>query len=204
MGGGAASGGASVVAVVGGADSTNVPRDTVRYATVSDTGTVGVWSSTTVLPAPRAFAAAAIATPANSPVTGSSYLYVLGGDSTASGKPVATVYVGTLSSTGAVTGWTTTTPLPAAVHSLGAVIFDGTVYVAGGSGSGNAPVATVYSAPIQASGMLGAWQTLTSLPSARSYFAFGLSGTFLYALGGDNSTVTPNDSTLSAGALAQA
>src|SRR5213076_178806 len=52
-------------------------------------------------------------------------------------------------------GWGTTTSLPAAVHSPGAVIFNGTVYVAGGSGSGNAPVATVYRAVIQSDGMLG-------------------------------------------------
>jgi hypothetical protein len=49
--------------------------------------------------------------------------------------------------------------------------------------------------------MLGAWQALTSLPSTRSYFGLGVNGTFLYALGGDNGTVTPNDSSLSAGAL---
>jgi hypothetical protein len=120
---------------------------------------------------------------------------VLGGDSTASGKPVATVYRGTLATSGAVTGWSTTTALPAAVHSLAAVIFNGSVYVAGGSGNGNAPVATAYRAAIQSDGTLGAWQTLASLPFARSYFGFGVNGTFLYAFGGDSGTVTPNDST---------
>jgi hypothetical protein len=191
----------SVVYVVGGADSTDTPRDSVLYATVSNTGTLGAWTKATVLPAHVAYAAAVVATPSNSPVTGSSYLYVIGGDSTASGKPVATVYIGILSAGGAVTGWGTTSSLPAAVHSLGAVIFNGAVYVAGGSGSGNAPVATVYRAVIQSDGMLGAWQTLRSLPFARSYFGFGINGTSLYALGGDSGTVTPNDSSLSAKAI---
>src|SRR5579859_1902906 len=187
----------SVVYVVGGGkDSTNAPRDSVLYATVSSTGTVGAWTKTTVLPAPVAFAAALVATPANSPVTGSSYLYVIGGDSTASGKPVATVYLGTLSATGAVTGWATTTALPAPVHSVGAAIFNGNVYVAGGSGTGNAPVATVYRAAINSDGTLGAWQALTALPFARSYFGFGVNGTFLYALGGDSAAVSPNDSSV--------
>ena len=186
----------SVVYVVGGADSTNTPRDSVLYATVSNTGTVGAWTRTTALSVPIAFAAALVATPTNSPVTGSSYLYVLGGDSTASGKPVATVYVGTLNASGTVSAWTTTTALPVPLHSLGAVIFNGNVYVAGGSGSGNAPVATVYRAAIASNGGLGAWQALTSLPFARSYFGFGVNGTFLYAFGGDSATVTPNDSTL--------
>ncbi len=191
----------SVVYVAGGADSTDVPRDSVLYATVSNTGSVGAWTKTTVLPAPVAFAAAVVATPTNSQVTGSSYLYVIGGDSTASGKPVATVRVGTLSATGAVTAWSTTTALPAALHSAGAVIFNGSVYVAGGSTSGNVPVATVFRAAIMSDGTLGAWQALASLPFARSYFGFGVNGTFLYALGGDSGAVTPNDSSLSAKAI---
>jgi len=183
----------SAVYVVGGADSTNTPRDSVLYATVSGTGALGAWTKTTVLPTPVAFAAAIVVTPANAPVT-TSYLLVLGGDSTASGKPVATVYRGTLSGTGAVTGWSATTALNAPAHSLGAVVFNGSVYVAGGSGTGNAPVATVYRAPINSDGTLGAWSPQTSLPFARSYFAFGVNGTFLYAFGGDSSSVTPNDS----------
>ncbi len=191
----------SVVYVAGGADSTDVPRDSVLYATVSNTGSVGAWTKTTVLPAPVAFAAAVVATPTNSQVTGSSYLYLIGGDSTASGKPVATVRVGTLSATGAVTAWSTTTALPAALHSAGAVIFNGSVYVAGGSASGNVPVATVFRAAIMSDGTLGAWQALASLPFARSYFGFGVNGTFLYALGGDSGSVTPNDSSLSAKAI---
>src|SRR5437660_1278849 len=115
--------------------------------------------------------------------------------------PATTAYIGILSAGGAVTGWGTTTSLPAAGHSLGAVIFNGTVYVAGGSGSGNAAVATVYRAVIQSDGMLGNWQALPSLPFARSYFGFGINGTSLYALGGDSGTVTPNDSSLSAKAI---
>jgi hypothetical protein len=183
----------SVVYVVGGADSTSAPRDSVLYATVSNTGALSSWTNTTVLPAPLAFAAAVVVTPANAPVT-SAYVLLLGGDSTASGKPVATVYRGTLSASGAVTGWGTTTALPASLHSLGAVIFNGSVYIAGGSGTGNAPVASVYRAPINSDGTLGAWVPLASLPFARSYFGFGVNGTFLYAFGGDSSSVTPNDS----------
>jgi hypothetical protein len=183
----------SVVYVIGGADNTNTPRNGVLYATVSSSGAVGSWSTTAGLPAPVAFAAAVVVSPANAPVT-NTYLVVLGGDSAASGKPVATVYLGALGTTGAVTGWSTTTALPAPVHSLGAVVFNGSVYIAGGSGPGNTPVATVYRAAIKSDGTLGAWGALTSLPFARSYFGFGVNGTFLYAFGGDSSSVTPNDS----------
>lgn len=191
----------SVVWVVGGADSSNVPRDTVLYATVTSTGALGNWTVTHTLPAPVAFAATVVATPFNSPVTSTSYLYVLGGDSTAGGKPIATVYVGTLNAAGAVTQWSTTSALPAPVHSLGAVIFNGDVYVAGGSGVGNVPVKTAYRAAIHSDGTLGAWQPLASLPFGRSHFGFGLNGLFLYVLGGDSAAVTPNDSSLSPAAI---
>ncbi len=191
----------SFVYVAGGADSTNAPRSTILYAAASASGALGAWTSTTALPAPGGFAAAVVATPFNAAVSGSGYLYVIGGDSTASGKPVATVYKGTLDATGAVTGWTTTAALPAALHSVGAVVFNGSVYVAGGSGSGNVPVATAYRAVIGSTGDLGAWQSLTSLPFKRSYFGFGVNGTFLYVAGGDSGTVTPNDSSTSATAL---
>ena len=144
----------SVVYATGGADSTNAPRDSVLYATVSTTGALGAWTKTTVLPTNAAFAAV-VATPEDSPVTGASYLYIIGGDSTAGGNPVATVYRGTLGATGTVTGWTTTTALPAPIHSAGAVIFNGNVYVVGGSGSGNAPVAAVYRSAINSDGTLG-------------------------------------------------
>jgi hypothetical protein len=193
---------ASVVYVVGGADSTNAPRDSVLYAAVSATGALGTWTPTTILPGARAFAAAVVATPANSRVmTGTSYLYVLGGTTTASGTPVSTVYVGTLNASGGVTGWTTTTPLPVSVHSLGAVIFNGNVYFAGGSAGANAPSKIICRAPIQGNGMLGAWNPEPDLPFARSHFGVGLNGTFLYAFGGDGGTITPNDSSLSASAI---
>src|SRR2546422_8219487 len=113
----------SVVYVVAGADSTDTPRDSVLYATVSNTGTLGAWTKSAVLPARLAYAAAVVATPSNSPVTGSSYLYVIGGDSTASGAPVATVYLGTVSATGAITSGATTTSLTAPVASVRAGSF---------------------------------------------------------------------------------
>src|SRR2546430_69731 len=166
----------------------------VLFGTVPATiASAGDWSNTAVLPAAVAFAAAVVVSPANAPVT-SAYLLVLGGDSTASGKPVATVYLGILGASGAVTGWSTTSALPAPVHSLGAVVFNGSVYIARGSAAGNTPTATLHRTPINSDGTLGAWAPLTSLPFARSYLGFGVNGTFLYAFGGDSSALTPNDS----------
>lgn len=192
-------GGASpqnVVYVTGGADSTYAPRSTAYYTTIQANGQLNAWTSTAALPGAVAFHASVVATPANSRVKGAGFIYVLGGATAASGTPSAAIYRGALDSlTGAITGWTTlATGLPAAAHSLGAVIFRGDLYVAGGSGAGNTPVASVYRARIDSTGALGAWQTEPALPFGRSYHGFGQFGEYLYAFGGDSAVVTPNDS----------
>jgi hypothetical protein len=51
-----------VVYVVGGADSTRVPRSVVYYATVGTTGTLSGWTATAPLPAARAFSQAVVPT----------------------------------------------------------------------------------------------------------------------------------------------
>jgi len=187
----------SMVYVIGGADSTNVPRSTVYSGTVGASGAISAWNNAgSTLPTPLAFSAAVIATPANSPVASGAFLYVLGGASAADGTPVAGVAVASIGVNGALGAFAATTALPVAMRSAGAVIFNGSVYVAGGAGAGNAPLAAVYRAAIHADGSLGNWQTLAALPFARSHFAFGLNGTHLYALGGDSGTTTPNDSVL--------
>lgn len=186
----------NLVYVTGGADSTYAPRTTVYVAPVLSAGQLGTWTAATPLPAARAFHAAVVATPSNSTVTGPGYLYVLGGDSTAAGAPVSTVYKATLDPTGAVTAWAPTTSLPMPLHSLGAVIFNGNVYVAGGSTTGNVPVAAVYRAPISPTGDLGPWVALTALPFKRSYCGLVNFGLYLYVFGGDSGTVTPNDSSI--------
>jgi len=80
-----------VIYVVGGADSTRVPRTTVYYAIVGTTGTLGSWTATAALPAARAFSQAVVATAGNSNVSGAGYLYVLGGATDSAGSPSATI-----------------------------------------------------------------------------------------------------------------
>src|SRR5262249_58146229 len=114
----------------------------------------------TALPAARGFAAAVVANPFNSKVGGNGTIYVLGGLDNA-GAATSTVYQaslngdGSIPAAGAAGTWATTTALPQALSALGAVIFHGRIYVAGGSDSSGNPVAKVYSAPIHADGSLG-------------------------------------------------
>jgi hypothetical protein len=145
---------------------------------VGNTGTLGVW------------------TPANSRISAAGYLYVLGGATDAGGTPTTVLSRGTLAADGSVASWTSDTPLPAALHSLRAVVFNGDLYLVGGSGLGNVPVASVYRSRIGSTGSLGAWRPLVSLPSPHSYFGVGQLGGYPYAFGGDSGTVAPNGAKL--------
>lgn len=192
---------ANVVYVTGGADSTRSPRSDVMFAPIQANGQLGAWTSTAALPSPVAFHASVVATAFNSRVktTGAGYIYVLGGENDSTGVPTATIYRGALATDGTVSAWTTAGQLPVALHSLGAVIFRGDLYIAGGSTTGNAPSNAVYRARIDSLGVLGSWQAQPSLPSKRSYSALLQFGGALYTVGGDSSAATPNDSSVTGG-----
>ncbi len=178
----------------GGASNDSVPRTAVNVATIQSNGTLGSWTTTlTALPAGRAFHRSVAATPFNSKVKGSGYLYALGGIETKGGAPTTTVYRAQLNNDGTIGAWSTMTALPAPLHSLGAVVFRSAIYVAGGATTGNAPVATVYRARIDTLGALGSWETMGALPSARAYHGFATFGGYLYAVGGETGTVDPNN-----------
>ena len=184
------------VYTVGGAGSGGTPVTTVNYAPVGMTGTIGAWNPTTALPTGVTSAGTVVATHANSAVLSpTGYLYVLGGATSSSGASTALVYRATINANGTIGPWTAATALPAALHAFGATIQYGSLYVAGGANSGNAPQTAVYRSPIQQDGSLGSWRTeVFPLPAPRARLGFGASGLYLYVVGGDGSAVTPNDS----------
>ena len=188
------------VYVTGGADSTNAPRTSVWSASVLAGGQIGAWTTTSPLPAGRAFHASVVATPFNSRVKGTGFLYVLGGATDAAGTPAGEIYRAPLAADGSVGAWETLGTLPAALHSMNAVIFRGEIYVAGGSTTGNAPVATVYRARLDSLGAIGAWQTLAPLPSARTYHGLTQFGGYLYVFGGESAALLPNDASTASSA----
>jgi len=197
-------GGTRVVYVVGGADSTDAPNNTVLMATSPATGPLTAWSAATNTGLPAvAFHSAVVAVPSNSAVNSQGYLLVLGGVTSASGASTNAIWRGALNSDGTISSWAhgASDTLPAALHSFGAVIFYGHLYVLGGAKSDNTPVATVYRAVIQPNGQLGAWNAETALPYARSHFGVGQFNGVLYVAGGDSGKVTPNDSSLTTSAV---
>jgi hypothetical protein len=185
-----------VIYSIGGADNNGAPVSTVYRATIG--AGVGAWTATTPLPGTVAFHAAVVATPANSRITSTGFLYVIGGATDIAGSPSPTIYRGTLALDGSVSAWTTVSPLPVPLYSAGAVIFHGDLYLFGGATTGNTPVATVYRARLNTAGGLGAWQPQPSLPYRRAHFGFGTFGSYLYTFGGDSGVVMPHSGTQSA------
>lgn len=182
-----------------GASNDSVPRTAVNVATIQSNGTLGNWTTTlTALPAGRAFHRSVAATPFNSKVKGSGYLYVLGGIETKGGAPTTTVSRAQLNNDGTIGAWSAMTALPAPLHSVGAVVFRSAIYVAGGATTGNVPVSTVYRARIDTLGVLGAWETMSALPSARAYHGSATFGGYLYTVGGEAGTLDPNDANYTA------
>jgi hypothetical protein len=190
----------NVVYVTGGADSTSAPQASVWSASILGTGQIGTWTNQSALPAGRAFHASVVATPFNSRVKGPGFLYVLGGATDATGAPTNTIYRVPVMADGGLGAWEALGSLPAALHSIDAVIFRGEIYVAGGSTTGNAPVATVYRSRLDSLGALGPWQTMTALPSARAYHGFAQFGGYLYVFGGESAAVAPNDASIATSA----
>jgi len=184
-----------VVYVIGGADDADSPQAAVHYAAVGAGGTLDSWTPTTSLPAARAFASSVVATPGNCAVS-TPFLFVLGGATDGAGRPSSTVYRGGLETDGTVAGWTEARALPVPLRSFGAAIVLGTLYVVGGATDGNAPVATVYRSTIDASGVLGPWESLTPLPFGRAHFGFGNFAGRLYVFGGDSTAVAVNSGTM--------
>jgi N-acetylneuraminic acid mutarotase len=182
------------VFVTGGKDDLGSALDQVLVGEIGSDGTIASWTVTTSLPSATAFHKTIAATPFNSKVGASGYLYVFGGVDN-NDDVINTVSVAAFNNDGTIGMWSTSTSLPEPLHSMGAVIFRSTIYIAGGSTTGDVPVSKVYKAKIDETGSLGQWSELTELPSARSYHGFVTFGGYLYTVGGDAGTIAPDTGT---------
>ena len=81
--------------------------------------------------------------------------------------------------------WSTTTNLPKPRSRNGAVYANGFVYVIGGMDN-NKDVATVYYAPVNPDGSIGAWKTTTKLPQGRRTVRPAFYNGFVYLAGGNS------------------
>jgi hypothetical protein len=194
------------VYVAGGIDSGGATQRAVMRARVEQSGSLeGAWEETSPLPEARAYHELALATAFNAPVdtsTTAGLMYALGGlDSL--GVASASVWVGRIDLSGSVAPWESVTPLPLALHSAGAVVFGGHLWVVGGADAAGTPLNSAFRARIEPDGSLGPWQQTASLNQAASFGSLVSFGPFLYAVGGETAVVDPVSATRSGSETSQ-
>src|SRR5690242_812220 len=184
--------------VVNGPDTSVAPDSGVYVAHAQPGGDVGAWVHQTdvadpikshVLPAPRAFAAAAVATLYNSRFPGRA-LYVFGGIDSA-GVPQSTVFAADVSSDSVVSRFVPVEALPAPVAGAIAVVRRGRVYVMGGTDSSGRPRQTVFVGRIDVTGHIDGWYTAPALPGPRAYGGGLVLDDRAVAFGGVTDSVPP-------------
>ncbi len=185
--------------VVSGADTSVAPDSGVYIAHAQPGGDVGAWVRQTdvadqtkshVLPAPRAFAAAAIATRYNSRLATGSAFYVIGGID-AAGVPQNTVFAADASSDSVVHAFIPIEALPAPVAGAIAVVRRGRIYVIGGTDSTGRPRQTVFVGRIDPTGHIDGWYTAPTLPGPRAYGGGIVLDARVVAFGGVSDSVPP-------------
>ena len=190
------------VFVSGGRDGDGSASDQVVTGLINANGTISSWISSTSLPEPLSFHASVAATPFNSKVDGSGFIYILGGTNH-NGVAVSDVSMAAIENDGTLQAWGSTKALPEALHSAGAVIFRSTIYVAGGALADNTPVPRVYKAKINEDGQLDEWESLPELPAGVAYHGFVSFGGYLYSVGGETGTASPDAGTTVTGTTRQ-
>ena len=97
----------------------------------------------------------------------------------------STVYTAPINPNGTLGAWVTSTPLPIALWGAQAIVTNNRVYLLGGY-DGATYLSTVYTAPINANGTLGAWVTGAPLPIVIYAAQTIVTNNRVYLLGGRN------------------
>ena len=151
-----------------------VHSSTVYTAPINADGTLGPWTTGPSLPAAVYYSQAVVT---------KNRVYLLGGYVNGSTSATAAVYTAPINADGTLGTWTTGTSLPDTVYGSQAIVTQNRVYLLGGIVN-SSPSATVYTAPINADGTLGAWTTGTSLPATVDRSQAIVTSNRVYLLGG--------------------
>ena len=170
----------------------------VARAVVGGAGAIDAWvrqrdttdaTRSHVLPVPRAFAAAAVATRHNSRLPGSA-LYVIGGIDVA-GHAQATVLGADITADSVSRRFIFLEPLPTPVAGAIAVVRRGRVYVIGGTDTTGQPQRAVYVGRIGVDGHIDGWYQQPELPGPRAYGGGLVRDGRVVAIGGVADVVPP-------------
>ena len=164
------------VYMVGGSTAGDTTTASVYTAPINTDGTLGSWTATTSLPAAVSRACSCIT---------KNRFYLFGGYR--GGASLSSVYYAPINADGTLGSWVTDTSLPGLLAYSQAVYTKNRVYLLGGSvdGGSNA-VATVYTAPVNTDGSLGAWTTGPSLPTTLGWSQAAVTKNRVYLVAGWN------------------
>jgi hypothetical protein len=166
---------------LGGTNNSGTDQNTVQFAQIKPDGTLGSWSTTTVLPQTVSRATA---------VAANGYIYVLGG--VQGGSNGSVVYYGKVNADGTISSWSTGGALTAVSRDLQAVYANGYIIVAGGGDGTNAQTTVQTSAVPAAGGANAAFSTAgdAALPAGKAQASMAVANGVVYVVGGrttDNS-----------------
>ena len=147
---------------------------TVYTATINPDGTLGTWVTGAPLPF-TIYASQAIVT--------NNRVYLLGGY--INGTRSSSVYTAPINADGTLGTWVIDAPLPGTISFSQAIVTNSRVYLLGGRVN-NAISSTVYTAPINPDGTLGAWVTDTPLPNIIQNTQAIVTNNRVYLLGRDD------------------
>ena len=140
--------------VIGGVGITYLSD--VQYAKINADGTLGTWQTTTRLPATRY---------GHTSVIYNGYLYVIGGDDS-SGNKLNDVQCAKINADGTVGTWSATTSFTTARDGHTSVVYNGYLYVIGGSSSGSSYLNDIQYSKINRGRREGLYSKLIDLGSS--------------------------------------
>lgn len=155
--------------VIGGSTSaaSSNAQSTTYFAKINRDGTLGGWSSTISIPAPRWLITA---------TSYNGYIYADRGDNTG-GSSTDTMYYAKVNADGTVGSWATVN-LGTADAGASTLVANGYIYSIGGATS------SMY-AKLGSNGAPGTWNSLTALPEGRDGNSSVVANGYIYVIGGD-------------------
>ena len=152
------------------------PSTSVYTAPINADGTIGAWVASTAYPISTGYITVAVT---------KNYVYAMGGSAASGDIVVSSIYRAAINNDGTIGAWTAAGNLPVALSDSRAAITKDRIYLVGGYLGGGSRSATVYTAPIDATGTIGTWSsTGPAFPTALSATNLVVTNSRVYAIGG--------------------
>lgn len=176
----------SRIYLVAGYNQANSLTNVIYSASISSDGTFGAWVTET--PFPVSVGAGSLAIIKNK-------AYYFGGVVSFPSTITNSIYVSTINADGTLGAWSlSSSVLPTAISSSQSFVTNSRIYLITGALTASTFTGNIFSAPINADGTLGTWETQTGAISTG--FVSGqliVTNSKIYMLGGHNTTGTPTN-----------